>query len=246
MDSSRRLGFIVVFIVLLLLILAGCISTPFTKSGKSYIYQIPSIRERLGLSTGKSIPEKELSRLERKAYELFSKLYQENPELAEELGRIPEFADNEISDKDLEALVNMSDYFSTIKSKYPDRFDKAFEEILNTGIKDKRKYCSPLRFLFWLAEEKKFDEESISYTSNPLEYFSLGKLISLGINRLPKKTNDLNEAVEILNSPEVINSWAYNNVAYVSGWKEIASGLKVSFLCPRLWRKKRASVILRA
>ena len=165
----------------------------------------------------------------KRCYELFTELHQKNPELAVELGRIPEFADNEVSDKDLEAFVNMTDYFSIIDSKYPDGLDQAFEEILNTGIKDKRKYCSPLRFLFWLAEEKKFDEESISYSSNPLEYFSLKTLIKLGVNRLSKKTNNFNEVVKILNTPELVSIWLSKNLKYLEDSGGYAQPPKVTF-----------------
>ena len=214
---------IIVAILAIVLIFQG---TKTTGPNPSFMKQVPVVEEIV------EMPESN----KKKAYELFTKLYQKNPELAEELGKIPEFSDNEVSDKDLEALVNMSDYFSVIDSQYPDRLDQSFEEILDVGIKDKRKYCSPLRFLFWLAEEKKFDEESISYTSNPLKYFSLKTLIKLGVNRLSKKTNNFNEVVKILNSPEVINYWAYNNVKFVHGWK----GNIYIFLSPKtVFREKK-------
>lgn len=207
---------LIVAILAIVLVFQG---TRTTGPNPSFMKQVPTTEEI------ENMPGSNRKR----CYELFTEIHQKNPGLAEELGRIPEFADNEVSDKDLEALVNMSDYFSTIESKYPDGLNQAFEEILNTGIKDKRKYCSPLRFLFWLAEEKKFDEESISYSSNPLEYFSLKKLISLGINRLPKKTNNFNEVVSVLNSPKIIQRYLENHIIFVKDIGDYHQSPKYTF-----------------
>lgn len=194
---------LIVAILAIVLVFQG---TRTTGPNPSFMEQVPTTEEIVNMPGSNR----------KRCYEFFTELHQKNPGLAEELGRIPEFADNEISDKDLEALVNMSDYFSTIKSKYPDRFDQAFEEILDMGIKDKRKYCSPLRFLFWLAEEKKFDEESISYTSNPLKYFSLKTLLRLGVTRFPDKgVNKLGEVTELLNTPELVSIWLSKNLRYL-------------------------------
>jgi len=148
----------------------------------------------------------------KRCYELFTELYQKNPGLAEELGRIPDFADNEISYKDLDALVNMTNYY--FESKWP-FIKQAFEEILDVGIRDKRAYCSPLEALKWLAEKRQFKEGSESHLEDPLSYYTLMSLISAAWEfREEERWGDFKRVTNRLNSPELVAKYLQDNIAW--------------------------------
>lgn len=130
--------------------------------------------------------------------------------MAEELGRIPDFADNKIGDKDLEALVNISDYY--FKSKNP-KIKEAFKEMLDAGIKDKRAYCSPLEALKWLAEKHEFKEGSELYVNDPLNNYTLTRLIFAAWEfREGERWSDFKEVTEGLNTPELVLWYMKNNL----------------------------------
>ena len=76
------------------------------------------------------------------------KIAQRNPLLATELHKLPEIQDG-VSHSESSALKKIVELYD----KFPDKFDKAFEQMYQVGKPDVRKYCSPLQTLFWLAED---------------------------------------------------------------------------------------------
>ncbi len=159
MDTRLRITLITILVVLLPPLLAGCVAGPSTRSGQSYIYQIPSIRERLGFSTGESMPERELSWGDRKTHQLFEELHANHPELAEELGMLPEFTDGEINPSDVEALEDIVNL--ALAAANPE-VEEAFELIVGSGIGNSLvrygpRWNSQLRLLYWLAFENEFE-----------------------------------------------------------------------------------------
>jgi len=85
------------------------------------------------------------------------------PELYEELFKLPDL--QEIDDKDREAIEDIA--YLALDPKYR----PAFEAMLGEGIKEKRKYCTPLEALLWIAYDNEFD----GY--NPMRDYSLAKLM---------------------------------------------------------------------
>ena len=200
-----------------LLAQAGLVSAR-TRPNVSFIYQIPAIRQQL---SKKELRKYRLKRYKgeapenrKKAYDLFIKLYQENPELAEELGKIPDFADNNISDKDLEALVNITNYY--FESKNP-KIEEAVEQMLDVGIKGKRTYCSPLEALKWVAEKYKFKKGSESYVNDPLSYYNrLSYFLDDAWDFSEKERwSDFKKVTDRLNSPELVSIYTDKQISSV-------------------------------
>ena len=81
-------------------------------------------------------------------YPGYNKIYELNPLLANELGKLPDLQNgySEIENRALSTITimyeqNMAD------------FEKVFSTMYNVGLPTVRKYCSPLQALFWLASE---------------------------------------------------------------------------------------------
>jgi hypothetical protein len=136
------------------------------------------------------------------------------PELYQELLKLPDL--KEIDDKDNEAIEDIA-YLALNPNYKP-----AFESMINEGIKDKRKYCTPLEALLWIAYDKEFDRD------NPLQDYSLGKLMddawentTASKNYTSEKWQDFDEVVDRLNSPRLVSIYMINNIAY--DYEEAAS-----------------------
>lgn len=131
----------------------------------------------------------------------------EYPELYEELLLLPDL--EEIDEKDNEALTNIV-YLALNPDNKP-----VFEEMLDEGIKDERKYCAPLEALLWIAYEKDFAEY------NPFENYSLKRLINtawqttdISFDYDTEKWQDFDIVVDRLNSPPLISLYMRNNFNY--------------------------------
>ncbi|MBW1996072.1 MAG: hypothetical protein JRI77_16735, partial [Deltaproteobacteria bacterium] len=98
---------------------------------------------------------------------ILNNLHENNPLLAEELGKLPELQDG-ISVNENYALAKLIKLYD----ENPNAFNKAFEEMYLIGIPEVRKYCSPLQALFWLAEDGKLDD-----ARDILKEYSLQKLL---------------------------------------------------------------------
>jgi len=94
---------------------------------------------------------------------LFYQLKQENPLLAKELGKLPEFEDGS-SPSETEALEDIVSLYRLDK----DNFDEAFQQMYQVGIPEVRQYCTPLAVLFNLAMSGEFNENN-----NPIENYNL-------------------------------------------------------------------------
>ena len=152
----------------------GCAVAVRSVPNPSIVYNIPSIQQQLTAEEIRKIKGKEPSKRvltidDQKAYSLFEKLYQKNPLLAKELGKIPEFQDG-VSAEERYALEKIVEIYH----KVPDKFDKAFEEMYQTGIPEVRKYCSPLQAMFWLVEDGKN-----KYLVSVLHKYSLDDLLKI-------------------------------------------------------------------
>jgi hypothetical protein len=101
---------------------------------------------------------------------LFFQLDQENPLLARELGRLPEFQDG-TSPSDAEALEDIVSLRRLDKSN----FDKVFQQMYEVRIPEVRQYCTPLAVLFNLAISGEFNENN-----NPIENYNLYDFIRIG------------------------------------------------------------------
>jgi len=141
------------------------------------------------------------------------------PELFQELLKLPDLVE-EIDAKNDEAIEDIS--YLALDPKYK----TTFESMLNEGIKDKRKYCTPLEALLWIAYDKEFDGFS------PLNNYSLANLINDAWGNTTTSKNfasgrwlNFAEVTDRLNSPELIAMYMQNNFSY-SYTKGEAEGVK--------------------
>lgn len=140
------------------------------------------------------------------------------PELCQEMLKLLDL--QEINDRDREAIEDIAQLASDAKNK------PAFEAIINEGIKDKRKYCTPLQALLWIA----YDREFVGY--NPIRNFSLvsfvndiWKTTTTSKNFASERWLNFGEVADRLNSPELIATYMQNNFSY-SYTKGEAEGVK--------------------
>jgi|GEM_PF-241420 len=119
------------------------------------------------------------------------------PELLQELLMLPDLA--VIDTKDEEALEDIAHLALDSKNR------TAFESMLNEGIKDYRKYCTPLEALLWIAYDRELDQD------NPLMNYSLAKLIDAAWEDTTtsnhynsERWQNLHEVSARLNSPDLV------------------------------------------
>jgi len=98
---------------------------------QSIIYRVPSIQQELSAEELKRIKKKEssekaLTTLEQRSYPLFEELYQTQPILAEELGKIPEFQDD-VSGSEVKALEDIVKLVDDID--FPSDFAKKEKDV---------------------------------------------------------------------------------------------------------------------
>lgn len=132
------------------------------------------------------------------------------PELYQELLRLPEL--NQMGDKENKAIEKIGRL--ALDSKYK----AAFESILNEGIKEKRKYCTPLQALLWIAYDRKIDADNL------LQSYSLSRLMNDAWRNTTTSKNytsvrwaDFSEVVDRLNSPSLVNLWVFDNLKFDMG-----------------------------
>ena len=102
-----------------------------------------------------------------------SRIEKANPELAMELKKLPDFQQVEM--RDVEGLEDIM-----VAAQKPGN-KQAFDLMLNEGIKDKRKYCSPLEALLWIAYDREFNDTGlVDYNNFSFKDFSIDKLIKAG------------------------------------------------------------------
>ena len=128
------------------------------------------------------------------AIEYAPKITQILPGLYGEIVKLPDLS--KIEEKDVEAIQDI-----LILAGDP-KYKPAFESMLNEGIKDKRKYCSPLEALTWEA----YDNKNLD---DLLRQFSLEKLIkdawtntSESGNYESERWKNFDEVADRLNFPE--------------------------------------------
>jgi len=204
--SRLNLGWEAIVLAILLLVALNGAQNRTSSPNRSFVTQIPNLEQ--------AVTEEEIKRVEKEyesnpggnrqemAFILFRQLYQKNQQLAVELGRIPEFADSNVSQEDLEGLKNLVRYY--LKSE-DDLLELRFKQFMNVGKKKYRKFCTPLQAIFWLAKKGK-----------PVINTSLGVLLKRAWgNYQGEGWKDFNEVIDRLNSPELVSRYMLDNFSFV-------------------------------
>ena len=147
---------------------------------------------------------------------LFFQLKSENPLLARELGKLPEFQ-NGVSPSEAEALEDIVNLYRWDKGN----FDKAFQQMYKFGLPEVREYCSPLQALLWTAEKEEFNE-----SNNPISkgisdiYLKLFLKIAWG-DMEGRRWRNFNKVTSRLNDPKLIDIYTrkvfkYHDVGFIT------------------------------
>ena len=129
------------------------------------------------------------------------------PELYLELLKLPDL--QQIDENDYKAIGKI--VYLALKPENKDYF----ESMLNEGIKDRRKYCTPLQTLLWTAYDKKNDDKlAIKYISIADLIKDAWKNTTTSQNFASAKWQDFDEVIERLNSPNLIQIYMQNNYTY--------------------------------
>lgn len=130
------------------------------------------------------------------------------PRIYAEILKLPDLM--AVDGKDIEAAEDILGL-----ANEPDNKD-AFQSMLSEGIPDKRKYCSPLEGLLWIAFDNEFDA-----TNNPLRDYSVDKFISdawynttISRKYTSARWKNFNEVVDRLNSPQLVAKYCLDNISY--------------------------------
>lgn len=160
MVKSYRGGENMIKYILVLFLLAvitiGCATT--TRPNASAVYKIPTISNQLPqISNIKELSKEELPK---QIQYLFLKLYELDPAVAIEIGKLPEYQDNigELQELSLRRFIDL-----LVKASHEEKNN--IKELLNVGKPEFRRYCSPLQAIIWLLEKDEYDP-----MESPLKY----------------------------------------------------------------------------
>lgn len=116
----------------------------------------------------------------------------------------------QINIKDVEAAEDILDLVKNSDTK------GFFDQMFNIGIKDKRKYCSPLEALVWILYDKepdaitKYLRDSITLTGHAWRDSSTSNYYS------SERWQNFDEVVDRLNSPELAALYINANIRYIA------------------------------
>lgn len=146
-----------------------------------------------------------------------SKLEKRNSLLGKELRKLPELQDG-LSPPEAFALERIWELYKI----NPASFDSAFEKIYQVGLPEKRKYCSPLQAIFWLAEDDKLDRSIVQGGYELSVFLNLllvnawsdcGRSFSEEMkDKSQKKWGDFKTVTERLNAPVLVDY--YSKIAF--------------------------------
>jgi hypothetical protein len=133
-------------------------------------------------------------------------LAQKNPQIVQELGKLPELQDG-ISSEDEVNIEKLNEFYFQNQVA----FDQVFNEMYQVGLPENRKYCSPLQALYWLIEDGKIDDPHAR-----LDHYSLVSLfyVSWDFDRNVERWSDFNTVVDRLNAPELLHYYINRNMYY--------------------------------
>jgi hypothetical protein len=189
--------------------LFGC--TLSTSPNISVLYQIPTLKGRLPLLSNRQQPKSLPAEIEN----LFLHLYDLDPQLALEVGKLPEFQETIGKDQVL-ALTRFIGLITHARVSQKTNL----KEFMKVGLPNVRRYCTPLQAIFWLLEKNEKDAPCIQ---NSLNCNWSSSLIGCTENLLnwawvfseqEDRWKDYKVVTERLNAPELIDFYEKRRFIY--------------------------------
>lgn len=194
----------ILFLFFLFITILGC--SVASGPNVSAIYRMPDLKSQLPPLSDKSKPLIQ-EPLPTPVQVQFQRLYEQEPALALEVGRLPEFQDK-IGDRQILALTRFTELVSNTTPEEKGNL----RELLKEGLPNVRRYCAPLQAIFWLLEKDEY-----LLRPNPLRY-PLKTIIQYawGVFTDEKRWGNFKLVTDRLNSPTLINYYEQMNFTYQS------------------------------
>lgn len=194
------------FCVLTLALIVSCSTTaPVRVPNISALYRVPILQKQLPPLADKSRPLTQ-EPLSEQAQIAFQRLFGVNRTLALEAGRLPSFQ-NGIKEKEVLALTRFTEL---VQNATPEQ--KAnLESLLSIGLKDSRRYSSPLEAIFWTLEKGVYDR------SKQILQLPLEELLNKSWDFSDRtRWEDYETVTDRLNAPELVNYYQRIRFVYKS------------------------------
>jgi len=194
------------FCVLTLAFIVGCSATAPVKSPNiSALYRVPILQKQLPPLAAKSSPLTQ-EPLSEQAQIAFQRLFGVNRTLALEAGRLPAF-EKGIKEKE---VLSLNRFTELVENATPEQRIN-LESLLSIGLKDCRRYSSPLEAIFWILEKDDYDQNK--------------QVLQLPLEELLNKSWDFSDGTrwgdyetvtDRLNGPELVNYYQRIRLVYKS------------------------------
>jgi len=204
------------FCVLTLALIGGCSATaPVKVPNINALYRVPSLQKELPplpdntrLLTQEPLPQQAQIALQR--------LFGVNRALALEAGRLPAFQKG-IKENEILAITRLTEL---VEKATPEQKTN-LESLLNIGLKDSRRYSSPLEAIFWILEKDDYDRNN-QFLLLPLEEL-LDKAWDFSDRT---RWGDYETVTNRLNAPELVSYYQRIKVLYESkaGRRDVFTG----------------------
>lgn len=201
-----RKGFVILIISLVILPIGCATITIKTRSNISALYRVPALIKKLPpLST--PLPSTAQQELPLPVQVLFQRLYDIDPDVTLEAGKLPEFQ-GQVSELQALSLSRFTDLLANASPVEKANLGKFFK----IGQPAFRRYCSPLQAVFWLLEKEEYNSKE-----SPLTY-SLNTLLRKSWRFSEQdRWRDYEIVTDRLNAPELINYYEWNRFKYYVG-----------------------------
>ncbi len=197
-----RKGFVILIISLVILPI-GCAITIKTRPNTRVLSRVPALNTKLPpLSTKLQPTAKQELPLQVQA--LFQRLYDIDPYVALEVGRLPEFQ-GQVGELQVLSLSRFTDFLANASPVEKANLGK----FLKVGQPAFRRYCSPLQAVFWLLEKEEYNPKE-----SPLIY-SLNTLLRKSWKFSEEgRWGDYETVTDRLNAPELIDYYEWKRFKY--------------------------------
>jgi len=196
-------------ICLSVVVMIGCASGP-TKPNDSVIKQVLAVENASKPGSSGQQPSGKAA-LPTEARTLFKKLYDLNPVVAVEVGKLPGFQ-GQVGEKQILALSR----FVAMVSRADAEAKSGLDNLLKVGKPEFRRYSTPLETLFWLLEKDEYAQENPS----GLLKLSLRDLLIKGWDYNDEsRWSDFSTVTDRLNAPELVNQYQRAQFKYDKDFK---------------------------
>ncbi len=202
----KKICSIILYSALVIFLMSQCVTKKNLRGPNiSAIYGIQTLTKQLPALPSENQPSNQAS-LPEPVQAIFQRLFTLDSTVALETGRLPAFQRN-IGEKETLALARLTEL---VENATPAQKIN-LESLLNIGLKDSRRYSSPLEAIFWILEKDDYDRNK--------------QVLGLDLEELLDKAWDFSDrtrwgeyetVTDRLNAPELVNYYQRIRLVYKS------------------------------